>query len=1280
MLNQAAIEPILTQVNEALGHTIIYGEQRGNFAVAQQLADQALEEARTIDNPQLLAAALLMRAKVHILQGDCAAAIALAQQVPQLVPTLVNDCLPALAYEILATYQQFNLFPDGAGAGAIELEDRWNGVAYLTPIDPVFQSLFAQATDPTAQYEAGMAYQFACRLLSVKYVLSHAQQTAGHQPSESMISAFLPMLNLLWQSGQQSGDEGPMALAELTRAGLYYQVGDRQAAQQHLDNARDRYQRLGDAIGLANTYRLQGDWLVGGLNTPLVWNFAIQDSNVEGSQQPWHVEAQEFRPGSDQAAAWAMYDQAEELYEQAAAPRGLAALLVCRGYLSAANDDYATALTRIEQAANLFETCDDRLGYWLTQTQLMLCHIGLGHLTQLDDMATQIGQWGASQGSFSYALGLGILLNRAARFWLTVKGDYQRSLAASQAAEFLFDSLGADLNRIQTVVDQARVNQAIGTYSTAVPLYEKALDELQAILTRRPQMTAVIRQRNISLAYAVSQLYQQSMNPTGMQRCAERVRAQVEAMPGGSTSAAVINTTEGVANWGLVNLAKSFIQQAEVLVPLYRGVDLCNGGHLAEAQIYFDQALGAARGIAGNQQNFLEATVQATRKNYDAAATAFGRFQSQEAGNSGFIGTMLSAMSKADSGREAQQQQRRNHEQALSFYIRIKKYELALPHFQQLQRLGDETWWGNDDQYWLYLSDCGELHEGLNDLQTALSYYQRAMEMLESRRSQLGQDEFKTAFSGNSGAQYLYFGAARTALQLAAIAQQQANLQGEQQALAQAFQYTEQGKGRALLDLMQSATAPAMGADTNLSNRWRELNARLSLRQGLLAQDYNQSTPDQERIAELTQLIQADQQALQTVETQLAVANPAFYQAISPMAEVATLDTIAARLPADSALLQVYYVGDDLLVWAITPDGMVHYQRRAIDHLQIDQWVRQVVTACANRRSASKSMQQLANLFLEPLADTLRQIQRLYIVPYGATHAFPFHALPFNGQLLGLSHGISYLPSASALQFVRPDTPLDRPQALVIGNPTGMAHYSERTRQTEQLRSLAGAELEAKYIASLDPDNTLLLNDDATEAAVREVLNQYRVIHFATHGILDEEAPLLSSVLLANGEQLTVSELMGLRLEADLVVLSACDTARGQTTKGDDVLGLSRGLLAAGAKAVLVSLWPVADEATTLLMGEFFRQIYRHDLSPARALQAAQIYLRQLSQEEVLQAIGHLRQTLPDNNDHNFHNFNLSRKLDLVSDQDLAPGADSPEDIPNGYSHPFYWAPFILIG
>src|SRR4051812_1111055 len=99
-----------------------------------------------------------------------------------------------------------------------------------------------------------------------------------------------------------------------------------------------------------------------------------------------------------------------------------------------------------------------------------------------------------------------------------------------------------------------------------------------------------------------------------------------------------------------------------------------------------------------------------------------------------------------------------------------------------------------------------------------------------------------------------------------------------------------------------------------------------------------------------------------------------------------------------------------------------------------------------------------------------------------------------------------------------------------------------------------------------------------------------------------------SAVLLANGSALTVYELMGLHIDADLVVLSACRTGQGETTRGDDVLGLTRALLATGARAVVVSLWPVDDLAASILMGEFYRQL-RDGKSPAMALAAAQTHL-----------------------------------------------------------------------
>jgi CHAT domain-containing protein len=180
---------------------------------------------------------------------------------------------------------------------------------------------------------------------------------------------------------------------------------------------------------------------------------------------------------------------------------------------------------------------------------------------------------------------------------------------------------------------------------------------------------------------------------------------------------------------------------------------------------------------------------------------------------------------------------------------------------------------------------------------------------------------------------------------------------------------------------------------------------------------------------------------------------------------------------------------------------------------------------------------------------------------------------------------------------------------------------------------LSAAEIEAQFVASLFREGRALVSAEATASTVIPLLAEYPLLHLATHGYLSEEAPLLSAIMLANGESLSVYELMGLQLNADLVVLSACNTARGETTRGDDVLGLTRGLLAAGARAAVVSLWSVNDISTSLLMGEFYRELGRGS-PPDIALQTAQQYLRR---------------------------------------------SDS-KDIQADYSHPCFWAPFVLVG
>ncbi|KAM6523097.1 hypothetical protein FSOLCH5_003716 [Fusarium solani] len=217
-----------------------------------------------------------------------------------------------------------------------------------------------------------------------------------------------------------------------------------------------------------------------------------------------------------------------------------------------------------------------------------------------------------------------------------------------------------------------------------------------------------------------------------------------------------------------------------------------------------------------------------------------------------------------------------------------------------------------------------------------------------------------------------------------------------------------------------------------------------------------------------------------------------------------------------------------------------------------------------------------------------------------------------------------------------------------------MRDKSSLTLKERDLDPLPSADVEVKAIENLIGDTRALTGPNATKEAVSALLGHYRVLHFATHGSLSTEVSMLSAIHLADGENITVEDLMWRRLRADLVVLSACKTGRGELTSGDDVIGFARALLAAGAKSVLVSLWSVDDDVTSFLMTKFYEHL-KKEWSPAGALQAAQLATRQAKQDDVQRFLSGLR--------------------DICPELKLGDAAH-----PENYSHPMYWAPFIVIG
>jgi CHAT domain-containing protein/Tfp pilus assembly protein PilF len=322
-------------------------------------------------------------------------------------------------------------------------------------------------------------------------------------------------------------------------------------------------------------------------------------------------------------------------------------------------------------------------------------------------------------------------------------------------------------------------------------------------------------------------------------------------------------------------------------------------------------------------------------------------------------------------------------------------------------------------------------------------------------------------------------------------------------------------------------------------------------------------------------------------------------------------------------------------------------------------------------RKYEKAAAELSAMVLGPAAEELGKQQRVVVVADGALQFVPFTALPDPGKRhnetalnrapLVVNHEVIDLPSASVLAELRrqaaaraeaplsvavlADPVFDKQDPRVAGNRRSHDAAAERHQAAEAnlikpesaallLRSAADVGLtrngrgvlprllfsrrEADAILAAFPDSQgkALLDFDANrKAATGPELRQYRVIHFATHGLLDSEHPELSGLVLSlvdkNGNPqdgfLQLQDIYNMNLPADLVVLSACETALGKEIREEGMIGLTRGFMYAGASRVVASLWKVSDIATATLMAEFYRAMEKEGMPASAALRAAQI-------------------------------------------------------------------------
>jgi len=337
--------------------------------------------------------------------------------------------------------------------------------------------------------------------------------------------------------------------------------------------------------------------------------------------------------------------------------------------------------------------------------------------------------------------------------------------------------------------------------------------------------------------------------------------------------------------------------------------------------------------------------------------------------------------------------------------------------------------------------------------------------------------------------------------------------------------------------------------------------------------------------------------------------------------DMPAIDEILKSLPADMSVLE-YFIGEEKsYAWRISgkqiemyelPAGREEIARRVdaliSDDMEDESGRGKVTSEDENQTRFPVESKKLYDLILGPVEKNKgnSNVKKLVVIPHGELHNVPFPALYDGSQYLVERYEISVMPSLRTLPFAIGKRNTDTGKLLAFGNPA-----PENSRYDD----LPSAEKEVKVIAETFSEKNVLILDEATETKAKTEAHKPDVIHFACHGEFNSEYPFQSGLILVPGQGedgiLQVHEVFELDIKnANLVTLSACDTAAGKITGGDDVVGFSRAFIYAGTPSVLVSLWELDDKSTRILMEHFYKNWRILKMDKASALRKAQLTLK----------------------------------------------------------------------
>ncbi|MCW5821800.1 MAG: CHAT domain-containing protein [Cyanobacteria bacterium TGS_CYA1] len=534
-------------------------------------------------------------------------------------------------------------------------------------------------------------------------------------------------------------------------------------------------------------------------------------------------------------------------------------------------------------------------------------------------------------------------------------------------------------------------------------------------------------------------------------------------------------------------------------------------------------------------------------------------------------------------------------------YLILEQAGKAKKYYEEAATLADSI--GNIESQWDCATGLGKSCLKLNDNQSARAHLEKAVALADKERRQFSRDSFKTKALSLREDCFLDL----------------IDLLNQDQKFDLALEIAEKGRARAFLDMLEGRRESSA------------VNSPIARVSSTLVED--ETIPGVDTKKAPTQVAYAPN--IQAVGGETGFRAVSVVPKTPTVLEASAVSSVNARAPNiaeikklvnknGSCVVEYVLMPKKLLIWVISPDGeKIVARSKNIEVGQLKELIRQNHLAITTSPKDTQDMHRLNELrestlkklysiLIEPVADLLpaNSEQELTIVPYGPLFMVPFAALQASdGKFLIEKYTLNFLPAIAVLratQEIASEVASAPDSLLAFGNPI--------TEQNKFLGKLPYAEKEVKKVATyFDPASTKMeVGDAATKAKFREFATKYSYIHLATHGLVDELHPMDSSVVLApsGGDDglLSVKDILELpSLKSKLIVLSACQTGRGQIT-GDGVIGLSRAFIIAGTPSILVSQWNVDDVMTEYQMGLLYSEMIKQsDKNKARSLRNAQL-------------------------------------------------------------------------